>query len=506
VPDDKPSRIVPRWEWRTFGAAFPEADAALASLAPERTQESDEVYLLSTHSDASVKYRDDVVDVKRLEQVNDDGLELWRPVLKASFPLSADDVAAVLDAVAVDVPPAERSSYSMHEFAAEIVAPHPDLRGLGVHKHRTHYLVDECMVERTVMTTPTGELQTIAIESPDAAVVVATIARLSLAGHPNVNVASGLKTFIDFGSRRHAVIDVGTNSVKFFCAEQRADATVRVIVDRSDVTRLGEGLDISGTLAPEAIDRTVTAIANMADEARNASAGTSVVGTAGLRSAANSADFVAALVARTGLEIEIISGDEEGRLAYVAAVSLLPPASGVRLVFDSGGGSTQFTFGRGDAVEERFSIDVGAARIADRYGLTGTVSKDRLAECLAAIGDDLSVLNGRPRPLAVVAMGGTVTNLASVKHAMAEYDPEVVRNTVLDVGEIDRQIELYRARTVEQRRDIVGLQPNRAAVILAGACIVRTIVTKVGQESLQVSDRGLRHALFAERVRQAPRP
>ena len=96
-------------------------------------------------------------------------------------------------------------------------------------------------------------------------------------------------------------------------------------------------------------------------------------------------------------------------------------------------------------------------------------------------------------------MGGAVTNLAAVKHGLAEYDPDVVQGTVLDRAEIDRQIELYRNRSADERRTIEGLQPARADVILAGACIVRTVLELLGQESLTVSDRGLRHGVLLER-------
>jgi exopolyphosphatase/guanosine-5'-triphosphate,3'-diphosphate pyrophosphatase len=122
-----------------------------------------------------------------------------------------------------------------------------------------------------------------------------------------------------------------------------------------------------------------------------------------------------------------------------------------------------------------------------------------LATALDAIAADLVRLDGRPTPDALVAMGGAATNVAAVKHELAAYDPDVVQGTVLDRGEIDRQIELYRTRTPEQRRRIVGLQPKRADIILAGACILRTVITTLGRESLTVSDRGLRHGLLVER-------
>ena len=112
---------------------------------------------------------------------------------------------------------------------------------------------------------------------------------------------------------------------------------------------------------------------------------------------------------------------------------------------------------------------------------------------------DLERLDGRPTPDALVGIGGAVTNLAAVKHGLATYDPDVVHGTVLDRAEIDRQIELYRTRTADERREIAGLQPKRAEVILAGACIVRTVLEKLGRDSLTVSDRGLRHGLLRER-------
>ena len=96
-------------------------------------------------------------------------------------------------------------------------------------------------------------------------------------------------------------------------------------------------------------------------------------------------------------------------------------------------------------------------------------------------------------------MGGAVTNITAVSHSMATYDPDVVQGTVLDRAEIDRQIELYSSLDARARRSIVGLQPKRADVILAGACIVRTVMEKLDQQKLTVSDRGLRHGLVLER-------
>ena len=500
------AEIVPRWEWRSFGEGFGTAEGLLAALTPVSRRESDELYLLSVHGDASVKVRDGLMDVKHLERVNDDGLELWAPVMKATLPLSAEDAASVLSRLNIAVPALRRATYTSDELDRELVRPEPDLRGVCVHKQRAHYLVDGCMVELTELSADGAATRTIAVESPDPTLVSATIHTLRLDGRRNINVARGLKALVGFGAQRYAVIDVGTNSVKFFLAERQADGEVSTVADRADITRLGEGLAASGRLTDGAIRRTVDAIAAMIDEARRSGVvAITAVGTAGLRQAPNRAELINAVRTRCGITIEVISGEEEGRLAYLAATSALPRARGRLVVFDSGGGSTQLTLGRDEQVEERFSVDVGAVRVAERHGLAALVSTDRLEAALAAIAADLDRLDGTPTPDAINALGGTATNMAAVMHALARYDPDVVQGTVLDLAEIDRQIDLYRSRDAEERQQIVGLQPARAEVILAGACIVRTILEKLHQERVTVSDRGMRHGLFIDRFAQDAR-
>jgi exopolyphosphatase/guanosine-5'-triphosphate,3'-diphosphate pyrophosphatase len=494
------TRIVPRWEWRTFGDGFGEADRRLAALEPDRVEDSDEVYVLSLHGDASIKVRNDLMDVKHLEQVSEQGLELWLPVMKASFPIATSDAAAVLTALNVPVPDLARDQYTLQQLEDELIAPNPDLRSVAVHKHRMHYVVDDCMVEMTEMTAEGRTTRTLVVESPDPALIRATVRDLGLEGRTNVDVARGLKSLVDFGPRRFAVIDIGTNSVKYHLGARTPDGSFHAVTDRSEVTRLGEGLDASGELSAVAIERTVAAVAAMVDEARRDGAlAIAAVGTAGLRIAANRDVFIDGLRARSGVTVEVISGEEEARLAYLAATSTLPVGTGRLAVFDSGGGSSQFTFGRAGAPEERFSVDVGAAKYTERFGLDGPVSTEVLADALAAIAGDLSRLDGESPTGTVIGMGGTSTNLAAIHLGLARYDPDAVHGTRLELAELDRQIELFRTRDAHERRAIVGLQPNRAEVILAGACIVRTILTKLGHESFLLSDRGLRHGLFVER-------
>jgi exopolyphosphatase / guanosine-5'-triphosphate,3'-diphosphate pyrophosphatase len=491
--------IVPRWEWRTFGETFGEAEERLAALEPTRVDESDELYVVSHGGEGSVKVRGGVLDVKRLEQVSDDGLEQWRPVAKAEFPIAAAEVASLLSALGVEAPALARDAYELDELVG-IVSQSSDLIVLPVHKRRAHYTFGGCAAELTAVRTDALTTRTIAVESEDPALVRAALRELELESQPNVSFPRGLAALMGFGTQRYAVVDVGTNSVKFHLAERAADGRWRQLVDRAEVTRLGEGLDDSGRLQPEAMERTIHAIAGMADEARaHGAEAIAAVGTAGLRVARNSADFVDAVHTRCGVRVEVITGDEEARLSYLAATAGIGPVDGSLVVFETGGGSTQFTFGHGDRIDEQFSIDVGAVRFTERFGLDGVVDEGTLAAALDAIARELGSLEGRPTPDALVGMGGAVTNLAAVKHELATYDPELVQGTVLDRGELDRQIEVFRTRSVEERREIVGLQPKRAEIILAGACVVRTVLATLGRESLVVSDRGLRHRLLVER-------
>lgn len=491
--------IVPRWEWRTFDTGLQEAEAALLARRSGGDHVSDELYFLSRTGE-NVKVRDGLMDIKVLREVNADGLEQWIPVMKAGFPLPAAEATKVFEALGVTQPPPVQDSWTLEQFVAALAALPEPLRAVEVHKIRRRATIGKCMAECSEVVADGRRSTTIAVEGEDAAAVMAAVRELGLGAWVNTSYPKGLAAMIENRPARYAVIDVGTNSIKFHLAERTPGGRWRVLADRAEITRLGEGLDATGEIGKEPAERAAAAIATMADEARTqGSRAIAAVGTAGLRIASNAREVVAAIQERTGVAVEVISGDEESRLAYVGVQTGLDLGDGTLAVFDTGGGSSQFTFGRGSRVEERFSVDVGAVRYTERFGLAGTVGPDVLAQALAAIAADLARISGRPRPAQLVGMGGAVTNIAAVKHAMKKYDPAVIQGSVLDRAEIDRQIELYRSQDAEARRAIVGLQPRRAEVILAGACIVRTIMEKLGQDRFTVSDRGLRHGVLAER-------
>jgi len=187
------SAIVPRWEWRAFGRSFGAAEERFDALAPERVQESDELYVLSKTVDENVKVRDELLDIKQLEHVNADGLEQWLPVMKEPFPLTATTAASVVERLAAAVPPLEQDAYTLDEFVRELVLPSADLLAVHVHKRRQRYTIGGCMTELTDLRTDVGETRTVAVEAEDPERVIATVRDLRLASLANTSFPHGLK-------------------------------------------------------------------------------------------------------------------------------------------------------------------------------------------------------------------------------------------------------------------------------------------------------------------------
>ena len=199
--------------------------------------------------------------------------------------------------------------------------------------------------------------------------------------------------------------------------------------DRAEVTRLGEGLARRrGRIGHEPLQRTVDAIAEWLQEAkRHGVRAIAAVGTAGFRIADNAEEAIAAIQARSGVKVELISGEDEARLAYLATTAALGPTVGSVVVFDTGGGSSQFTFGHRAQIHEKFSVDVGAARYTERYRLDRAVPDDVLQQTMSQLSEDLARLDGRLSPDLLVGMGGAITNLTAVSLSLAEYDPDACR-------------------------------------------------------------------------------
>jgi len=493
--------VAHRWEWRAFGARLDSAAQVFASLTPtEDPVETEETYLLGP-GDVNVKIRFALLDIKKLMEVDESGLELWAPISKSEFPMSATDAASVFHAWDLPLPDTGRDVYDSSQFLDELVAPHPDLEIVAVHKHRVRYTIEGCMAETTSLIANGRETKTIAAETGDQKAVIDAVEALGMSGHVNMSYNRGLRCLLGMDPVRYAIVDIGTNSVKFHIGEQDADGNWTRVVDRAEVSRLGEGLDETGEIQPHPLERTIRAVDGMVSEAREEEAlAVAAVGTAALRIASNSSVVTDSIRDRVGIPVEVVSGEEESRLAYLAVSAGVGLSDGNVVVFDTGGGSTQFTFGHGGGVDERYSVNVGAVSYTERFGLDQAVDEDTIVEARRALAEDLGSLDGRSSPDALVGMGGAMTNITAVSLSLHPYDPDVVQGGIVSASEIERQIALYRSMGHEERRDrVVGLQANRAPVILAGALVVATVMEKLGQESLVVSDRGLRHGLIRER-------
>ena len=197
---------------------------------------------MSASLDPSVKVRAGLLDLKVLRHVDDAGLQLWVPTVKAPFPADEAAVAMAFDALGCRPPAA-----ALHlRGAAPRGRPRDDVRVVDVHKVRHRSVLDGCMVEHTELTADGRTTTTVAVESPDQELVTATVPRLGLRGRPNTCVAQGIRSLLDWWPTRFAVIDVGTNSVKLTAGDRDLDGVPRTELDTALVTRLGEGLAEAG--------------------------------------------------------------------------------------------------------------------------------------------------------------------------------------------------------------------------------------------------------------------
>lgn len=190
-------KIIPRWEWRTFGEGFGEAEKRVAAFTPEKVRESAEVYILSAVSNDNTKVRDMLMDIKTLQQVNDDSLEQWKPIMKGSFPLPVAEIVNVFAAFRVQPPAFARTEYTFQQFIDELIKPSKHLRAVDVKKVRTGYTINGCIAEMAEVTADGRKTRTVAIESEDPAKVIATVRELGLDRYPNINYLRGLKSLVN---------------------------------------------------------------------------------------------------------------------------------------------------------------------------------------------------------------------------------------------------------------------------------------------------------------------
>ncbi len=302
------------------------------------------------------------------------------------------------------------------------------------------------------------------------------------------------------GPPSRAVIDIGSNSVKCVVAKGFGSAS-QVIRELSRVTRLGEELAGTGKIGAESSERNLGFISEIRETCIELGVSKVLcVGAETLRRAEDAELFASRLEGRTGWRLRILTQQEEARLSFEAASDLAPPDRPC-LVIDSGGGSTEFSFGFSDEMESSHSLPLGALTLTRQFisGDPASVSEvKRLREYVRSL---LENTFPQPETLPAIACGGGVNALASVALALEPYDAELVQGFWLSRQEIKRQIGLYASTTELERRLIKGLPPGREGIILAGALIMEGIVEHFNLEGFLISSQGIRHALLEEKYR-----
>jgi exopolyphosphatase / guanosine-5'-triphosphate,3'-diphosphate pyrophosphatase len=305
--------------------------------------------------------------------------------------------------------------------------------------------------------------------------------------------------------RRCACIDCGTNSVKLIVADLGRDLAEPVF-ELSETTRVGQGMHAGDMrLGQAAMDRTLEAIERFAAAARqHGAAETVLIGTAALRDARNSRDFAERVFERTGLTLEVITGEEEARLSFLA-VRRDPHwrAFPQLLVIDIGGGSTELIQGEvgGDGVQARTSVNLGAVKLTERFLTSDPPTDEQLDAADRAAEEQFGAVALRepPRvPYHVVGVGGTLTNLGGMKLADA-VDPERLHGLSLSVSELTGLRARLTGRSNEEKRALGGLDPRRADIILAGTILLIHALAHIHSDRIDISTRGLRWGLLYDR-------
>lgn len=270
-----------------------------------------------------------------------------------------------------------------------------------------------------------------------------------------------------------SAIDVGSNSVRLMVM-----ADGKTLYKQLDTTRLGEGLANSGVLKPEAIERTARAVQLFAAAAELNGAGTPYVfATASVRSASNGGDFVKRVKQLTGIDVDVISGEEEAACGITGALRGRDGG-----IIDLGGASTEITLQKGGKTVYSKSVNVGTVRLYDIAG-QDRQALERAVEATLKDYGNLSLAGTD-----MYGVGGTATSLAALFHELPAYDPKVVDGTVLTVGWLGSMAERLLSMPVEERKAMRGMDVRRADVIAGGCLLLHHILKRFGAEKLTVSE------------------
>ena len=317
------------------------------------------------------------------------------------------------------------------------------------------------------------------------------------------------------GPLRLASLDLGTNSTRLLVAD--CDGRKTGTVDRRMViTRLGEGVDATHHLAPAAVNRTRTALEGFAAVMRPLGpAGITAAATSALRDCDNGAEFLDDAEAILGTRPVILDGDDEARLSYLGAASDLegevPDGAGPVLVFDIGGGSTEMVLGDWPVTGENGapalagllagSADVGCVRMTERFLKTSDppspVSVGRMeSHVVARLKPSLEMLLREKRPVLAVGLAGTVTTLSGINLGLKEYETRRIHHSRLTRRQVEEMFVRLASAPLAERREIMGLEPGRADIIVGGAAVLRVVMDLAGLDEVLVSEKDILDGLL----------
>jgi exopolyphosphatase / guanosine-5'-triphosphate,3'-diphosphate pyrophosphatase len=292
---------------------------------------------------------------------------------------------------------------------------------------------------------------------------------------------------------RVAVVDVGSNSTRLLIADVDGErGSVEELVRSSQVTRLGDGVDASGALAQEAIERSFAVLDGYHREIeRHDCEANMAVLTSAVRDASNGAEFARRVREDYGLDARVLRGEEEAQLTFLGAMSGRPAASEPTVVIDIGGGSTEFVIGVGRKAGFHTSLHAGVVRMSERHIDTDPPAPSELQ----ALAEDAraTFLAGLPEAQRApvdrcIAVAGTATSAAAIDQKLDPYDPEKVHGYVLELASVELLLARLADMEEAERRRVVGLDPDRAPTIVAGMILLIEAMRAFELEQVEVSE------------------
>jgi exopolyphosphatase/guanosine-5'-triphosphate,3'-diphosphate pyrophosphatase len=295
---------------------------------------------------------------------------------------------------------------------------------------------------------------------------------------------------------RVAVVDIGTNSTRLLVADVEQGRVTKELLKRSEVTRLGEGVDATGRLGEVPMQRVFAVLQSYREQASELGAEKRIgVLTSAVRDATNGAEFTAAVRERFGFDARTIAGETEAALTFAGATSERDPADPTPLVvIDIGGGSTELVEGAGGAMEFHVSTQAGVVRQTERQIHSDPPPPGELQALAAEVRGIF--LDSVPEHVldavsSGIAVAGTATSCAAIAQSLDPYDPEKVHGYILERRELDVLLERLAALPLAERREVAGLHPDRAPTIVAGILILQAALDAFGLDRVEVSEHDL---------------